>query len=120
MLTAKETVDKIVKILDSKKAKDIVALKVDTLTTITDYFVILTGGSSTQVQSLADNLEEELLKEGIHAKNREGYNTAEWILLGFNDVIVHIFKQETREFYNLEHIWKDAENVDLSHIVTEN
>ena len=107
MLTAKETVDKIVKILDSKKAKDIVALKVDTLTTITDYFVILTGGSGTQVQSLADNLEEELLKEGIHAKNREGYNTAEWILLGFNEVIVHIFKQETREFYNLDKLYAD-------------
>ncbi len=120
MITARETVDKIVKILDSKKARDIVALKVDALTTITDYFVILTGGSSSQVQSLADNLEEELLKDNIRPKNREGYNTAEWILLGFDDVIVHIFKQETREFYNLEHIWKDAENIDLSNIVTEN
>ena len=113
-----KTVEKIVEVLDSKKARDIVALNISSLTTITDYFIIATGGSSSQVQALSDHVEEELLKEGIHAKNREGYDSADWILLGYDEVIVHIFKGETREFYNLEQIWKDAEVVDISNIVT--
>ena len=114
-----ETVNKIVKILDSKKARDIIVLNIGPLTTITDYFVIATGGSTPQVQALADTLEEELLKDGIKTKNKEGYNSADWILLGFEDVIVHIFKGETREFYNLEHIWKDAEDVNILDIVNK-
>lgn len=114
-----ETVNKIVKILDSKKAQDIVVLNIGPLTTITDYFVIATGNSTPQVQALADTLEEELLKDGIATKNKEGYNSADWILLGYEDVIVHIFKGETREFYNLEHIWKDAEYINISDIVNK-
>ena len=112
-----ETVEQIVKILDGKKARDITVLNISTLTTITDYFVIATGGSKTQVQALADHVEEELQKRGIKPKNREGYDSADWILLGYDDVIVHIFIGETREFYNLEHIWKDAERIDISDIV---
>ncbi len=118
MSCSNETVNKIVKILDNKKAQDITVLNIAPLTTITDYFVIATGNSTPQVQSLSDALEEELLKEGIKFKNREGYNTADWILLGYEDVIVHIFKGETREFYGLEHIWKDAEVVDISDVIS--
>lgn len=114
-----ETVGKIVEILDKKKASDIVALNVKGLTTITDNFIIATGGSKSQIQALADSVEEEMAKHGIKPKNREGYNTAEWILLGFDDVIVHIFKEETRMFYNLEHIWKDAENIDITKFISE-
>lgn len=116
-----ETVEKIVRILDGKKAENIVVLNIANLTTITDYFIIATGGSTPQVQALADNVEEELLKEGIHPRNREGYDSADWILYGYDDVILHIFKREPRDFYSLEHIWKDAEQVDISDIVkTEN
>ena len=115
-----ETVGKIVKILDQKKARDILVLNVKGLTTITDNFIIATGGSKSQLQALSDHIEEELIKDGIRPKNREGYNTAEWILLGYDDVIVHIFKEETRSFYNLEHIWKDAEGVDISQYISEN
>lgn len=115
-----ETVGKIVKILDQKKARDILVLNVKGLTTITDNFIIATGGSKSQLQALSDHIEEELIKDGIRPKNREGYNTAEWILLGYDDVIVHIFKDETRSFYNLEHIWKDAENIDISPYISEN
>ena len=91
-----ETVGKIVKILDQKKARDILVLNVKTLTTITDNFIIATGGSKSQLQALSDHVEEELIKDGIRPKNKEGYNTAEWILLGYDDVIVHNFKEETR------------------------
>lgn len=112
-----KTGEKIVKILDKKKARNIVALNISGLTTITDYFIIAAGGSAAQVQALAENVEEELSKIGIHPRNREGYSSADWILLGYDDVIVHIFKEETREFYNLEHIWKDAEKVDISELM---
>jgi len=115
-----ETIGKIVKILDQKKAKDILVLNVKNLTTITDYFIIATGGSKSQLQALSDHVEEELVKDGIRPQNREGYNTAEWILLGYEDAIVHIFKDETRSFYNLEHIWKDAESIDISQFISEN
>lgn len=119
MNNTNETVNKIVRALDSKKARDIVVLNISGLTTITDYFIIATGGSKLQVQALAENVEEELLKDGIRAGGREGYDTADWILLSYDDAIVHIFKDETREFYNLEHIWKDAEKVDVSGIVSQ-
>lgn len=62
----------------------------------------------------ADNVEEELDKEEIYPINKEGYNTAEWVLLGYDDVIVHIFQRETREFYGLEHVWQDAPEVDIT------
>ncbi len=114
-----KAVEKIVKVLDSKKARDIVVLNISPLTTITDYFIIATGGSASQVQALSDHVEEELLKDGIRTDNREGYDSADWILLGYDEVIVHIFKGETREFYNLEHIWKDAESIDISDMITE-
>jgi ribosome-associated protein len=115
-----ETVGKIVRILDEKKARDIIVLNVKGLTTITDNFIIATGGSKSQLQALSDHVEEGLAKEGIKPKNREGYNTAEWILIGYDDAIVHIFKEETRSFYNLEHIWKDAEVIDISQFISEN
>jgi len=113
-----ELVKDIVKILDSKKAMDIQVLKIGELTTIADYFVIATGGSNTQVQALCDNVEDELAKKGIKHTSIEGYNTANWILLGYDDVIVHIFQREPREFYKLEHLWQDAEKIDISDLVT--
>lgn len=115
-----ELVNEIVKVLDNKKAMDIQVLKINELTTIADYFVIATGGSNTQVQALSDNIEEELLKKGIKHTGIEGYNSANWILLGYDDVIVHIFQREPREFYKLEHLWQDAEKIDISEIINNN
>ena len=107
-------VEKIVKVLDSKKGIDIRVLDIRGLSVLADYFVIVTGSSDRQVQALADNVEEELDKEGVYPINKEGYNTAEWVLLGYDDVIVHIFQRETREFYGLEHVWQDAPEVDIT------
>lgn len=116
MACKNEVVNKIVKVLDSKKGKDITVLDVSALTTMTEYFVIVTGGSDTQVKALCDNVEEELEKDGIIPSNKEGYRTAQWILLGYDDVVVHIFLGDTREFYNLEHVWQDAVNIPIDDI----
>lgn len=102
----------IAKILDTKKARDIKILKVLDKTTITDYFVIAAGTSSTQVKSLADEVEFELkTKQGIDSTNVEGRGLGNWILLDYESVIVHVFNPQTREFYNLEKLWAECEEV---------
>lgn len=117
MASTNETVNKIVKILDGKKGRDIEVLNISELTTMTDYFIIVTGGSDTQVKALCDNVEEELEKEGLTPVNKEGYKTAQWILLAYDEVVVHIFLGETREFYGLERVWKDGIRVDVSDLL---
>lgn len=118
MSSKNELVNRIVKLLDDKKARDIQVLDIHELTTITDYFIIATGNSTTQVKALCDHVEEELHKQRIYHTNKEGYHTASWILLGYQDVVVHLFLGETREFYKLDHVWQDAEIVDISDIIS--
>lgn len=116
MACKNDTVNKIVKILDGKKAEDITVLGVSELTTLADYFIIATGKTERQTQALCDIVENELSKDGIFHLNKEGYHTGEWILIGYDDVIVHIFKPTTRAFYDLERIWQDGESIDVSDI----
>lgn len=111
---AKETV----KILDKKKAVDIKAIHITDYSIVADYFVIATGTSNTHVKSLADELEYEMSKLGIEPNHIEGKATG-WIVLDYGTVIVHIFTGESREYYNLERLWSDAEDVDLSDVITE-
>ena len=99
------------KILAAKKGEDVVVLDVNHLTIIADYFVIASGRSTTHVKSLCDELEEELGKKGIFPKRKEGYNEARWIVLDFSDILVHIFHYEEREFYNIERLWTDGDNL---------
>ena len=108
-----QTVKTIVQALDDKLAKDIEVLDVSELTTMADYFILATGGSDRQVQALCDNVEEQLAKQGIFPVNKEGYRSGDWVLLGYDDAIVHVFQSETREFYGLERIWKDAPLVEV-------
>lgn len=119
MACENKTVNKIVEVLDSKKAEDISVLNVSSLTTLADYFVIAEGKNEKQTQALCDHLEEELQKIGVKTVNKEGYRTGDWILVGFDDIIVHIFKPEAREFYDLEHVWQDAICVDVSDIIVD-
>lgn len=98
------------KALDDKRGKDIVALKVDELTVITDYMVIATGLSAPQVKALSDNVEEELAKLDVFPKHREGTAEGRWIVLDFGDVMVHIFHEQEREYYQLERLWSDGTN----------
>ncbi len=103
----------IIKSADDKKAFDIKVLKISKLTTIADYFVILSGNSQRQVMAISDDIEEKMYLRGYDVKHKEGYNTGKWILLDYGDIIVHVFYKEDRDFYNLERLWADAENVDI-------
>ncbi|KKM11191.1 hypothetical protein SY88_09880 [Clostridiales bacterium PH28_bin88] len=97
---------------DDKKAMDIVILDLQGVSLITDYFLICTGRSATQVQSIAQHIEEKLEEQEVHMLRREGYREARWILLDYGHIVVHIFQEEDRAFYNLERLWGDAKVVD--------
>lgn len=111
-MTALERAKQVAQLIDNKKGEDVRVLHIGTLTSIGDYFVVATGNSTTQVKALADEVDEKLSAEGLEPKRIEGYNSASWILMDYNDVIVHIFLKETREFYALERLWGDAPEVD--------
>lgn len=98
------------KALDAKRGRDIVALKVDEMTVITDYMVIATGNSVPQVKALAENVEEELAKLDVFAKRREGMAEGRWCVLDYGDVMVHVFHEQDREYYQLERLWADGSN----------
>lgn len=112
-------VNTVVKAIDDKKGKEIIVLDLAELTTLTNYFVIATGGSNKNVQAICDEVEEKMKEQGAKLWSKEGYDSGEWILLSYDDVIVHIFQNETREFYKLEHIWKDAPSVDVDDLIKE-
>ena len=116
-MTSLETAKNIVKILDNKKAIDIDLIQTKELTIVSDYFVIANGTSNTHVRALADEVDEEMKKLGVEPEHVEGRATG-WILLDYGCVLVHIFDPQSREYYNLERLWGDAANVDISDIVT--
>lgn len=91
-----------------KKAEDVVTLHVGTVSSICDYFVIASGSNKNQIQALCDNVEEAMSKAGFMMKNREGHANGGWILLDYYDIIIHIFTDEMRTFYDLERTWRDA------------
>jgi ribosome-associated protein len=96
-----------------KKAKDVLVLDLHGLTTITDYFVICSGESTTQVKAITEEIEERFRAEGVRPLGIEGVSHGHWVLMDYNDVIVHIFEEETRKFYELEKLWIDAERIRL-------
>ena len=117
MLT-QEILENSIKILDKKKAIDIVALKINEVTSVADYFVIVSGTSTTHIKALAEELEDRLAEMGQEPKHIEGKATG-WILLDYGNVVVHVFTPDSRETFNLEKLWQDAEQVDISEWVTE-
>ena len=111
-LNSLEKVQLICKYLSSKKAKGIVYIAVEHKTSLCDYFVVAGGSSKTQVKSLGENLEELLEKQhGLIPRRREGIREGRWAVLDYSDVIVHIFGDEERDFYRLERLWEDGENL---------
>lgn len=113
-MTALEISREAVKILDSKKAKDIKVLEIAGISSLGDYFIVASGSSTTQVKALADELEFKLKEQGVTPKRVEGYQSAAWIVLDYYDVIIHLFYEETRQFYSLERLWSDAPLLDIS------
>lgn len=108
-----------IRVLDIKKANNIKLLKIDEKTTIADYFVICSGNSSTQIKTLADEVEYQLNNGGVAHVRLQGTDSDEWKVLDCHDVIVHIFSNEARDFYKLEKLWADAEEIDINGLLTE-
>ena len=110
---AKEMVKTAVAALQDKKGEDIRVIDISGVTVIADYFIIASGSNPNQVQALVDNVEEQMYKAGYDDPRVEGYNTASWVLLDYNDVIVHVFSQDDRLFYDLERLWRDGKEIDV-------
>ena len=105
--------------LDSKKGGDIKVLKTEGVTTLADYFVICTATSNTQVKAISDACEEAAEKNGERAHHIEGHRDGAWLLMDFSSVVVHVFTDEARKFYDLERLWSDAEEIDVSKILSQ-
>ena len=112
-MTGLETARTIAEALDDKLGVDVRVLRVQDLTVITDYFVIASGESSTQVRALADEVEHRLAGLGIKPVKKEGNPVGGWVLLDFNTVILHVFSEEARDFYSLERLWADAKQIEV-------
>ena len=110
---SKEMARTVVNCLEDKKAQNIQVIDISVLG---DYFIIANGTNRNQIQALSDHVEESLGKAGFVPKQIEGYNNANWVLLDYRDVIIHIFDPETRTYYDLERIWRDGKAVDISEL----
>lgn len=107
-MTSKELAKIAVKALDDKKGEDITVIDISEVSVLADYFIIAGGSNKSQIQAMSDNVDEQLSKNGGTLKQIEGYEAGNWVLLDFQDVIVHIFDKENRLFYDLERIWRDG------------
>ena len=119
MLTAKEVAYEVTKALDSKKGLDIKLLRIEKVSSLADYFLICTGTSNTHVKTLCDYAEYTLEQLGEPMLGREGHRGNAWELLDFGSIVVHVFTQEAREFYSLERLWADAEQINIDDIIVE-
>ena len=118
MLNSEEMIAIAVKALDDKKGKDIKVLHTADQTTLADYFIICDGSSNTQVRALAEAVEEALSKAGEEPHHIEGHRGGQWTLLDYSAVVIHVFTEEGRAFYDLERLWSDAKPVDVSQYLT--
>ena len=118
MLTPKEIAYEVTKPLDAKKGLDIKLLRIDKVSSLADYFLICTGTSSTHVKTLCDYAEYTLEQLGETMLSREGHRGNSWELLDYGSIVVHVFTEEARRFYDLERLWADAQVVDLKDIIT--
>ena len=102
------------KAIDDKKALDIKVIDIREVSVIADYFVITSGSNLNQVQAIVDNVEEQLGRAGFEPKQVEGTRSSNWILMDYGDIIIHVFDEENRLFYDLERIWRDGKELDVS------
>ncbi len=104
---------------DAKKASDLVALDISGVATFANFFLICTGDSSRQMQAIADEVEQRLKANGIRPSHVEGYQNAEWILMDYIDLVIHIFSKNARAYYDLERLWRDGKRLDASKLLEE-
>ena len=117
MLSAKEVALAVTKALDEKKGIDIKLLRIDKVSSLADYFIICTGTVNTHVKTLCDYAEYTMEQLGESMLGREGHRGNSWELLDFGSIVVHVFTEEAREFYSLERLWADAEEINISDII---
>ena len=109
-----------VKALDEKKAMDIKVIDIHEVSVLADYFIIASGSNQNQVQAMVDNVEEQLGKAGYESKQIEGTKNSSWILMDYGDLIIHIFDEENRLFYDLERIWRDGKTMETNEFLSQN
>lgn len=114
MTESKKMTQLAIKALEDKKAEDIHIIDISEVSVLADYFIIANGTNRSQIQAMTDNVEETLGRAGFSIKQVEGYDSANWVLMDFGDIIVHIFDKDNRLFYNLERIWRDGKAVEIS------
>ena len=112
-MTSKELAKLACDALDDKKALEIKVINIENVSTLADYFIIASGANHNQVQAMADNVDETLGRAGYEPKQIEGYQNANWILMDYRDIVIHIFDEENRLFYDLERIWRDGTVVEV-------
>ncbi len=105
--------EKIADLIFNKKGYDVRIIDLRSLTTFSDFFVICSADSETQVKAIADEIDKSLRDEGIKCWHKEGYMALSWVLLDYVDVVVHVFKKDAREFYNIEKLWGDAPSIEI-------
>ena len=115
-MEAKEMAKLAIQALEDKKAEDVKVIDISNISTIADYFIIASGKNRSQIQAMRDNVDETLGRAGISMKQTEGYKNANWILMDYGDIIVHLFDTENRLFYDLERIWRDGKEMDMSEL----
>lgn len=113
-MNSKQLAIKVSEHIFAKKGYDVSILDLSRLTSFADYFVICSADSDTQVKAISDEVERKLREGGIHSWHREGYDSLNWVLLDYVDVVVHIFKKDSRQFYNLEKLWGDAPVIEVT------
>lgn len=111
--------EKAVEILNNRKAEDLTAIEIGNISIIADYFLLATGNSTTQVKSLAEEVEFQFSQAGVEPLRTEGVRSGTWAVLDYGGLVVHIFHRETREFYNLERLWADGERVDIQQLIKQ-
>lgn len=113
-MTTLELAKRTAEILDAKKAEDLKVIRIEEISSLSDYFIIATGTSSTHVKSLADEVEMKLKEQGITPAGVEGYRSNSWILLDYHGIVVHLFTGEGRAFYDLDRLWVDGKTVEVA------
>lgn len=118
-MTSLELAENAVRILDAKKARSLKLIGIRDISVLADYFVLATGTSSTHVKALADEVEFRLKELGITPERTEGYRSNSWVLQDYGNVVVHVFTEQSREFYDLDRLWRDGKQVELSGILNK-